>query len=301
MLLSRTHPQMLAELFKIEVPEIGEEVIEIKAVARDPGMRAKIAVKTNDGRIDPIGACVGMRGSRVQAVSGELNGERIDIVLWEDNPAQLVISVMLPAEVSSIVMDEERHTMDIAVPEDQLPQAIGRAGQNIRLASQLSGWALNVMSEDEAKEKAEQGSEASITQLTQQLDIDEEMAGVLVEHGFARVEDIAQVAASELLEVEEFDQEIVEELRSRAKNVLLAKVMSSAKDLGATEPAEDLLNLEGMTRHLAFILASHGVVTREDLAEQSIEDLSDVKEINREMAGTLIMEARKIWFEEDAG
>ena len=295
-LLSRTRPEMLMELFKIEVPEVAEEVIEIKAAARDPGSRAKIAVKTNDGRIDPIGACVGMRGARVQAVSGELGGERIDIILWEDNPAQLVINAMAPAEVLSITMLEESHSMDIAVSEDQLAQAIGKNGQNVRLASELTGWTLNIMSEEEAKNKGEQDSQQLTNSLMQQLDIDKEVADILVQEGFASIEEVAYVPVEEMLEIEEFDAEIVEELRTRAKNALLARVIASGEKLGSIEPAQDLLGLKGMTRHLAFILASHGIVTREDLAEQSVDELSEVDGVDTELAAKLIMEARAPWF-----
>lgn len=295
-LLSRTRPEMLIELFKIEVPEIGEEVIEIKAAARDPGSRAKIAVKTNDGRIDPIGACVGMRGARVQAVSSELGGERIDIILWEDNPAQLVINAMAPAEVLSITMLEESHSMDIAVQSEQLPQAIGKNGQNVRLASELTGWTLNIMSEEDAKKKGEQDSKQLSNSLMQQLDIDEEVADILIQEGFTTIEEVAYVPAQEMLEIEEFDAEIVEELRTRAKNVLLARVIASGEKLGSIEPAQDLLELKGMTRHLAFTLASHGIVTREDLAEKSVDDLNEVGDLDSELAAKLIMEARAPWF-----
>jgi N utilization substance protein A len=295
-LLSRTRPEMLVELFKIEVPEISEEVIEIKAAARDPGSRAKIAVKTNDGRIDPIGACVGMRGARVQAVSGELGGERIDIILWDDNPAQLVINAMAPAEVLSITMLEESHSMDVAVLDEQLPQAIGKNGQNVRLASELTGWTLNIMSEQDAKKKGEQESKQLTNSLMQQLDIDEEVADILIQEGFTTIEEVAYVPLKEMLEIEEFDAEIVEELRTRAKNALLARAIASGDKLGSIEPAQDLLELKGMTRHLAFALASHGIVTREDLAEKSLDDLEEVEGLEADLAAKLIMEARAPWF-----
>lgn len=297
MSVSRTRPDMLIELFKIEVPEIGEELIEIKGAARDPGSRAKIAVKTNDGRIDPIGACVGMRGARVQAVSGELGGERVDIVLWDDNPAQLVINAMAPAEVASIVVDEDSHTMDIAVKEDQLSQAIGRNGQNVRLASELTGWRLNVMTEDQAKAKSAAEEENVLQLFKEKLGIDDDMAQVLTEEGFTSLEEIAYVPLNELLEIEGFDEDLVEALRERAKAVLLTKAIAEEQELEKTEPAEDLLEMEGMDRHLAYILANHGIITREDLAEQSVDDLLEINEINEEKAAKLIMTARKPWFD----
>lgn len=295
-LVSRTRPEMLMELFKIEVPEIGEELIEIKAAARDPGSRAKIAVKTNDGRIDPIGACVGMRGSRVQAVSGELGGERIDIVLWDDNPAQLVINAMAPAEVASIVVDEDSHTMDIAVKADQLSQAIGRHGQNVRLASDLTGWTLNVMTEEEAHAKSAEEGEKVFKLFQEKLNIDENVAEILANEGFSSLEEIAYVPVQELLEIDGFDQNLVNTLRERAKAALLTQAIAEEQAL-EVEPAEDLIGMEGMDRHTAYILASHGIVTREDLAEQSVDDLLDTGEINEETAARLIMTARKIWFD----
>ena len=296
-LVSRTRPQMLMELFKIEVPEIGEELIDIKAAARDPGSRAKIAVKTNDGRIDPIGACVGMRGSRVQAVSGELGGERIDIVLWDDNPAQLVINAMSPAEVASIVVDEDTHTMDIAVKADQLSQAIGRHGQNVRLASDLTGWTLNVMTEEDAQAKSSAEGEKILKLFEEKLAIDAGIAEALVSEGFSTLEEIAYVPAQELLEIDGFDQEIVNSLRERAKAALLTQAIAQEQALEA-EPAADLLEMEGMDKHMAYVLASHGIITREDLAEQSVDDLLDTGSINEEDAAKMIMTARKIWFDE---
>lgn len=299
-LVSRTRPEMLIELFKIEVPEIGEDLIEIKAAARDPGSRAKIAVKTNDGRIDPIGACVGMRGSRVQAVSGELGGERIDIVLWDDNPAQLVINGMAPAEVASIVVDEDTHTMDIAVKADQLSQAIGRHGQNVRLASELTGWTLNVMTEEEAQAKSNAEGEKILKLFSEKLGVDEQVAEALANEGFTSLEEIAYVPVQELLEVDGFDQELVTSLRERAKAALLTQAIAEEQAL-EVEPAQDLLDMDGMDKKLAYMLASHGVVTREDLAEQSVDDLLDIGEISQEKAANLIMTARKIWFEDEAG
>ncbi|MDB3856363.1 transcription termination factor NusA [Halieaceae bacterium] len=299
LLLSRACTAMLIELFKIEVPEISEEVIEIRGAARDPGSRAKIAVKTNDGRIDPVGACVGMRGSRVQAVSNELDGERVDIVLWDDNPAQLVINAMSPAEVESIVVDEDSGTMDVAVSEENLAQAIGRNGQNVRLASELSGWSINVMSSDEAAEKHEQEAGTVIQSFMDGLDVDEDVAIVLVEEGFTTLDEVAYVPLEEMLSIEGFDEEIAEELRSRAKDALLTQAIASEEQLGINEPAEDLLNMEGMDRHLAYVLASRDIITMEDLAEQAIEDLIDIAELDNERAGELIMTARAPWFAEE--
>lgn len=299
MSVSRTRPEMLVELFKIEVPEIGEELIEIKGAARDPGSRAKIAVKTNDKRIDPIGACVGMRGSRVQAVSGELGGERVDIVLWDDNPAQLVINAMAPAEVASIVVDEDSHTMDIAVKEEQLSQAIGRNGQNVRLASELTGWKLNVMSESQAKAKTAAEEESVFGLFRDRLGIDDEIAQMLVEEGFTTLEEVAYVPIHELLEIDGFDEELVNALRERAKGELLTKAIAEEQTLEKSEPAQDLLEMEGMDRHLAYVLANHGIITREDLAEQSVDDLLEIGEIDESTAARLIMTARKPWFESD--
>lgn len=298
MVVSRTCPEMLIELFKIEVPEIGEELIEIKGAARDPGSRAKIAVKTNDGRIDPIGACVGMRGARVQAVSGELGGERVDIVLWDDNPAQLVINAMAPAEVASIVVDEDTHTMDVAVKEEQLSQAIGRGGQNVRLASELTSWRLNVMTENQAKEKSAAEAEGMLHLFKEKLGIDDDIAQVLAEEGFTSLEEIAYVPLQEMLEIEGFDKELVDALRERAKAALLTKAIAEEQELEKTEPAQDLLEMEGMERHLAYVLAKHGIITREDLAEQSVDDLLDIGEIKEELAAKLIMTARKPWFDD---
>lgn len=295
-LVSRTRPAMLVELFKIEVPEIGEELIDIKAAARDPGSRAKIAVKTNDGRIDPVGACVGMRGARVQAVSSELGGERIDIVLWDDNPAQMVINAMAPAEVASIVVDEDTHTMDIAVKADALSQAIGRHGQNVKLASELTGWTLNVMSEEDAVAKSAAEGEKILMLFQEKLGVDAEVAEVLVNEGFTSLEEIAYVPQQELLEIDVFDQDSVNALRERAKAALLTQAIADEQALEKVEPAADLLEMEGMDKHLAYILASHGVVTREDLAEQSVDDLLEFGDISEEKAAEIIMTARKIWF-----
>ena len=297
---SRAAPEMLIELFKIEVPEIGEELIEIKGAARDPGSRAKIAVKTNDQRIDPVGACVGMRGARVQAVSNELAGERIDIVLWDDNPAQLVINAMQPAEVASIVVDEEKHAMDIAVEDESaLAQAIGRGGQNIRLASELTAWELNVMTTDAASEKQEAEAEEAITSFIDDLGVDEDVAAILVEEGFASIEEVAYVPLEEMLNIEAFDEDIVEALRQRAKDVLLTRALASEEQLDSSAPAEDLLNMDGMTRDLAVLLAAQGIVTMEDLAEQAVDDLLDIEGIDEQRAAELIMTARAPWFENE--
>ncbi|UWS29673.1 transcription termination factor NusA [Erwinia pyrifoliae] len=299
--VSRSKSEMLIELFRIEVPEIAEEVLEIKAAARDPGSRAKIAVKTNDKRIDPVGACVGMRGARVQAVSSELGGERIDIVLWDDNPAQFVINAMAPADVASIVVDEDNHTMDIAVEAGNLAQAIGRNGQNVRLASQLSGWDLNVMTVDDLQAKHQAEAHAAIDVFTKHLDIDEDFATLLVEEGFSSLEELAYVPIKELLEIDGLDEETVEALRDRAKNALTTLALAKEESLGDTQPAEDLLSLEGLERELAFKLAAKGVCTLEDLAEQGVDDLSDIDGLSDERAGELIMAARNIcWFGDDA-
>lgn len=299
LLISRTRSEFLIELFKIEVPEIGEEVIEVRGAARDPGSRAKIAVKTNDGRIDPIGACVGMRGSRVQAVSNELNGERIDIVLWDDNPAQLVINAMAPAEVVSIVVDEDAHTMDLAVNEDQLSQAIGRSGQNVRLASDLTGWTLNIMTEADMASKHESESHKIKELFMEKLDIDENVAEALIQEGFTSLEEIAYVPIEEMQAVEGFDEEIAAELQRRASNMLLTQEIASEEELGDIKPTDDLLEVDGMTQLLARKLASKGVVTREDLAEQSVDELREIVEIDEEVAAKLIMAARAHWFAEE--
>jgi N utilization substance protein A len=296
LIVSRTHPQMLIELFKIEVPEIAEELIDLKGAARDPGSRAKIAVKSNDQRIDPVGACVGMRGSRVQAVSGELGSERIDIVLWDDNPAQYVINAMAPAEVSSIIVDEDSGVMDIAVEEDQLALAIGKSGQNVRLASELTGWRLNVMSVAEAESKTAEETEGLQNEFMKELDVDDELALVLIQEGFTSIEEIAYIPQSEMMEIEGFDEDLVEELRNRAKNALLTKALKSEEKLEAQDPADDLLNMEGMERHLALLLASKGVVCMEDLAELSVDDLLEIEAMDEERAAQLIMTARAPWF-----
>jgi len=295
--LSRACNEMLVELFSVEVPEIAEQVIEIRSSSRVPGIRAKIAVKTNDKRIDPVGACVGMRGSRVQAVSNELDGERVDIIIWDDNPAQLVINAMAPAEVESIVVDEDMHSMDVAVSAENLAQAIGRNGQNVRLASELTGWVINVMSLEEAEAKQSEESHLVVQNFMDALDVDEDVAFVLVEEGFSTLEEVAYVPLEEMLEIEGFDEGIADELRSRAKDALLTRAIASEEELEKQEPAEDLLNMDGMDKHLAYVLASMGICTMDDLAEQSIDELMVIDDMDEEKAASLIMTARAPWFE----
>ena len=295
--MTRTSAEVLTELLKIEVPEVADGIIEILGAARDPGSRAKIAVKTNDGRIDPVGACVGMRGSRVQAVSGELGNERIDIVLWDDNIAQLAINAMAPAEVVSIVVDEETHSMDIAVSEDNLAQAIGRGGQNVKLASELTGWSLNIMTEAEAAEKQEQEAGSVVTNFMEQLDVDEDVAIVLLEEGFTSLEEIAYVPIDEMVAIEGFDIDIVEELRTRARNTITNRELADEANRITQEPAEDLLTMDGMTTKLAYDLAAMGIITMEDLAEQAVDDIIEIESMTEAMAGEIIMTARAPWFE----
>ncbi|MEQ6886558.1 transcription termination factor NusA [Salicola sp. Rm-C-2C1-2] len=299
LILSRTSPQMLIELFRIEVPEIAEELINIKGAARDPGSRAKIAVKTNDGRIDPVGACVGMRGARVQAVSNELGGERVDIVTFDDNPAQLVINAMAPAEVVSIVIDEDTHSMEVAVAEDNLAQAIGRGGQNVRLASELTGWELNVMTESEAEQKQEQEAQRLVEHFQRFLEADEELAQVLVEEGFTTLEEIAYVPRDEMLAIEGFDEDLVEQLRERARDGMLNEALATGDESQQSggEPQEDLLGMDGMDPELAQTLAGKGICSMEDLAEQSVDELLDIEGMDEDRAGQLIMTARAPWFE----
>ncbi len=296
LLLSRTCPEMLVALFRLEVPEISEGIIEIEAAARDPGSRAKIAVRSRDARVDPQGACIGMRGARVQAVSGELGGERVDIVLWDENPAQFVINAMAPADVESIIVDEDTHTMEVAVAEDNLAQAIGRGGQNVRLASELTGWNINVMSSSEAAARQEAEAQTFIETFMRALDVDEDVAAVLVEEGFTSLEEVAYVPLEEMMAIDGFDRDIAEELRHRAKDALLTQAIASEEQLEAHEPAADLLGMDGMDRKLAFQLAAKGIVTMEDLAEQGIEDLLDVEGLTEERAAQLIMTARAPWF-----
>jgi transcription termination/antitermination protein NusA len=295
--LSRTAPEFLIELFKLEVPEVGQGTIQILGAARDPGVRAKIAVRSNEPRIDPVGACVGMRGSRVQAVSNEIAGERVDIIPFDDNPAQFVINAMSPAEVQSIVVDEDTHSMDIAVAEDKLSQAIGRGGQNIRLASQLTGWELNVMTESDAEAKSESEASRLVQMFMKQLDVDEDVATILAQEGFSTIEELAYVPVSELASIEAFDEGLVKELRNRARDVLLTQAIASEESLDQSMPADDLLALTGMNPDLALSLARMGVRTREQLAEQAVDDLTDIDGLDAEGAGALIMKAREIWFQ----
>jgi N utilization substance protein A len=294
---SRTIKEFLIALFELEVPEIGQGLITVMGGARDPGRRAKIAVRSNDSRTDPIGACVGMRGSRVQAVSNELAGERIDIILWDENPAQFVINAMAPAEVASIVVDEEREAMDIAVEESNLSQAIGRGGQNVRLASELTGWELNVLTVEDAEKKSEEEAQKVLENFMSKLDVGEDVANILVQEGFSNIEEVAYVPESELLDIREFDEEIVTELRRRARDSLLTQMIAREEVLDENRPADDLLALEGMTERLAYKLAERGVRTQEDLAELSVDELIDVDEMEEDAAAALIMAARAPWFE----
>lgn len=295
LLVSRTAPELLIELFKLEVPEVGEGLIQILGAARDPGSRAKIAVRSKDPRIDPVGACVGMRGSRVQAVSNELNGERVDIILWDENPAQFVINAMSPADVVSIVIDEEARSMDVAVKEENLAQAIGRNGQNVRLASQLTGWELNVMNEADAAAKGEQEARRITQTFMDQLGVDENLAAILVEEGFSTVDEVAYVPLVEMQAIDELDDETIDLLRERAKDVLLTREIATEEG-GSREPSAELLAMEGMDESLALALAARGVATLDDLAEQAVDDLIDIEGMDQERAARLIMKAREPWF-----
>ena len=294
LILSRVAPEFVIKLFELEVPEIEEGLLEIMAAARDPGARAKIAVKSNDQRIDPIGTCVGMRGSRVQAVTGELAGERVDIVLWSADPAQFVINALAPAEISSIVVDEENHSMDVVVEDEQLAQAIGRSGQNVRLASELTGWDLNIMTVEEAEKRSDQEISLGRHLFMDKLDVDEEVADILVQEGFSSLEEVAYVPLSEMLEIESFDEETVNELRSRARNALLTEAIASEEEV--EHVAGDLLTLEGMDNQTARLLASKGVNTWDDLADLAVDDLTEMTGMEVERAKQLIMAARAPWF-----
>ncbi len=296
---SRTIKEFLVALFELEVPEIGQDLITIMGGARDPGRRAKIAVRSNDPRTDPIGACVGMRGSRVQAVSNELAGERIDIILWHENPAQFVINAMAPAEVASIVVDEEQNVMDIAVEESNLSQAIGRGGQNVRLAGELTGWELNVLTIEDADKKSEEEAQKVLNTFMERLDVGEDVANILVQEGFSNIDEVAYVPESELLEVKEFDEEMVIELRRRARDALLTQLIAKEEVLDENRPAKDLLGLEGMTERLAYVLAERGIRTQEELAELSTDELIEVDDMGEEVAAALIMTARAPWFEDE--
>jgi len=293
--ISRVAPELVIELFKLEVPEVGDGLIDIVHAARDPGLRAKIAVKANDPRIDPVGACVGMRGSRVQAVSNELGGERVDIIVYNENPAQFVVNAMSPAEVVSIVVDEDKNSMDVAVADDQLSQAIGRGGQNVRLASELTGWEINVMTVAQADAKNETETSSLREIFTKQLDVDEEVANILVEEGFSSMEELAYVPKQEMMSIEEFDEDMVDELRQRANDFLLTKAIAE-EEQSEKGPEQDLLDMEGMTEELAIQLAKHNIKSMEDLADQAVDELVELVGVSDEKAANLIMKAREPWF-----
>jgi len=305
LLVSRMAPELLIELFTLEVPEISDGAIEVRGAARDAGLRAKIAVEAKELRIDPVGSCVGMRGSRVQAVTNELAGERVDIIVWDEEPARFVINAMAPAEVASIVVDEDAHSMDIAVEDDQLSQAIGRGGQNVRLASQLTGWTLNVMSATDAEEKSETELGNVIQLFMDDLDVDEDVALILAQEGFSSLDEVAYVPESEMLEIEEFDANIVSELRSRARDVLLTKAIANEEKIETAEPEQALLDLAGMTDEIVGLLVSHNIATVDDLGDQAVDELTEIEGIDAALASTLIMNARETWFadgpDEEAG
>jgi N utilization substance protein A len=294
LVLSRNSPEFIIRLFELEVPEIEEGLLEIMSASRDPGLRSKIAVKANDQRLDPVGTCVGMRGSRVQAVTGELAGERVDIVLWSLEPAQFVINSMAPAEVSSIVVDEDKRSMDLVVTEDQLAQAIGRNGQNIRLASELTGWELNILTEEQSEEKSKEEYSSSSRLFIEQLDVDEDVADILVKEGFSSIEEVAYVPIEEMSQIEAFDEDTVNELRTRARAAILKDAISSEEKIA--EPAEDLLNMDGMDKDTAKLLATKSIITMEDLAELATDELIELVKMDEERANTLIMTARAPWF-----
>ena len=294
LILSRTAPEFLIRLFELEVPEIEEGLLEIMSASRDPGLRSKIAVKANDQRLDPVGTCVGMRGSRVQAVTSELAGERVDIVLWSIEAAQFVINAMAPAEVMSIVVDEEKHSMDLVVDEDHLAQAIGKNGQNIRLASELTNWELNILTEEESDQKTQDEYTSSSQLFIEKLDVDEDVADILVNQGFTSIEEVAYVPIEEMNQIEEFDEDTVNELRSRAKAAILTEAIANEEKI--PEPADDLKNMDGMDVDTAKLLASKGIVTMEDLAELSVDELLDLIKLDEDKAKELIMTARAPWF-----
>ena len=295
LILSRTAPEFIVKLFEMEVPEIEDGLLEIKAAARDPGLRAKIAVKSNDQRVDPIGSCVGMRGMRVTAVTNELAGERVDIVLWSPDPAQFVVGALAPAEVISVVVDEERHSMDVVVDEDNLAIAIGRGGQNVRLASEMTGWTLNLMTQEESQTRVEAESAAIRVLFMEKLDVDEEVANILISEGFSTLEEVAYVPLHEMLEIEAFDEETVQELRDRARNVLLTEAIVTEEQIG--DVAEDLLSLDGMDKALAGKLAGAGVKTLDDFADLAVDELTEMTGIDEDRAKQLITTARAHWFE----
>jgi len=295
LILSRTAPEFIIKLFAQEVPEVDDGLLEIKAAARDAGMRAKIAVKSNDQRIDPIGTCVGMRGSRVTAVTNELAGERVDIVLWSADPAQFVVGALAPAEVSSIIVDEDKHSMDVVVDEQNLAIAIGRGGQNVRLASEMTGWTINLMTEEESKTLVEAEAAAIRVLLMEKLDVDEDVANILIDEGFTTLEEVAYVPLHEMLEIEAFDEETVQELRERARNVLLTEAIVTEENI--EDVAEDMLNLAGMDKSLAGKLAASGIKTRDDLADLAVDELTEMTGIEAQRAKQLITTARAHWFE----
>ncbi len=297
LILSRTAPEFIAKLFELEVPEIEEGLLEIKSAARDPGVRAKIAVKSNDPRVDPIGTCVGLRGSRVTAVTNELSGERVDIILWSDDPAQFVIGALAPAEVSSIMVDEERHVMDVAIDEANLAIAIGRSGQNVRLASELTGWTINLMTVEQSKQKQEVETATIRSLFMEKLDVDEEVADILIQEGFSTLEEVAYVPLSEMLEIDTFDETTVNELRERARNVLLTEAIVDEEELQNVD--ESLLNLEGMDKHLAAALSRHDIRVRDDLADLAVDELVEMTGIDEERAKQVITVARAHWFAEE--
>ncbi len=297
LILSRTAPQFIMKLFELEVPEIEDGLLEIKSAARDPGVRAKIAVKSNDPRVDPIGTCVGMRGSRVTAVTNELAGERVDIVLWSADPAQFVIGALAPAEVSSIVVDEEKHAMDVVIDENNLAIAIGRGGQNVRLATELTGWTINLMTVEESAQKQQQESATTRQLFMEKLDVDQEVADILIEEGFSTLEEIAYVPLAEMLEIDAFDEATVNELRDRARNVLLTEAIVDEEQLEKVQ--DDLLELEGMDKPLAAKLAKGGVCTRDDLADLAVDELTELTGIDEDRAKALITTARAHWFAEE--
>ncbi|MCB1910204.1 MAG: transcription termination/antitermination protein NusA [Rhodocyclaceae bacterium] len=296
LILSRTAPEFLVKLFELEVPEIEDALLEIKGCARDPGLRAKIAVKSNDPRVDPIGTCVGLRGSRVTAVRNEIGGENIDIVLWAQDAAQFVIAALQPAEVSSIVVDEETHAMDVVVDENNLAIAIGRNGQNVKLASELTGWQINLMTEEESAQKIEEERGQIRGLFMERLDVDDEVADILIDEGFSSIEEVAYVPLAEMLEIEAFDEATVDELRNRARNVLLTEAIVTEEQL--ENVAEDLLSLEGMDKPLAAALAQQDIRTRDDLADLAVDELVDIAGIDEDRARTLITVARAHWFEQ---
>jgi N utilization substance protein A len=295
LILSRTAPEFIIKLFEMEVPEVDDGLLEIKAAARDAGMRAKIAVKSNDQRVDPIGTCVGMRGMRVTAVTNELAGERVDIVLWSADPAQFVVGALAPAEVISVVVDEDRHSMDVVVDEDNLAIAIGRGGQNVRLASEMTGWTINLMTEEESQTRVEAESAAIRVLFIEKLDVDEEVANILISEGFSTLEEVAYVPLHEMLEIEAFDEATVQELRDRARNVLLTDAIVTEEQIGNV--SEDMLALEGMDKQLAGKLAVHEIKTRDDLADLAVDELIEMTGIDADRAKQLITTARAHWFE----